>query len=118
MLILESSRAMLFPLTGNGHLRNFPTRFFPEVAGSGLVHPAREDREMKRKGSNQERQYGSAQHHSEEWEEDPLNRSYDEESDDEPFEGEEEEDVDEDEDEDDLDEEDEEEEDEEEDDDL
>ena len=76
---------------------------------------------MKRRGSKPEREYGSAQRRTEEWEEDPVGRTYDDESD-EPFEGEEEDEVEEEEDEDDLDEDDdyeeEEEEEEEEDDDL
>jgi len=77
---------------------------------------------MKRKGSKPEREYGSAQRRPE-WEEDPVGRTYDD-SDDEPFEGEEEDELEEEEDEDDPDEDDdyeeeeEEDEDEEEDDDL
>src|SRR6267378_4473121 len=88
--------------------------FSEGFAGSGLVHPACEDHEMKRKGSKPEREYGSAQRRTEEWEEDPVGRTYDDESDDEPFEGEEEDELEEEEDEDDLDEDDDNEEDEEE----
>ncbi len=46
---------------------------------------------MKRKGSNPEREYGSAQHRSEEWEEDPAARIYDYDAEEDPFEGDEEE---------------------------
>jgi hypothetical protein len=46
---------------------------------------------MKRKGSNPEREYGSAQHRSEEWEEDPTGRIYDDDAEGDPFEGEDEE---------------------------
>jgi len=59
---------------------------------------------MKRKDSKPERGYGSAQRRTEEWEEDPVGRTYDEESGDEPFEDEEEDELEEEEDEDDLDE--------------
>ncbi len=59
---------------------------------------------MKRKGSNPEREYGRAQRRTEEWEEDPVGRIYDDESGDEPFEGEEEDELEEEEDEDDPDE--------------
>ena len=62
---------------------------------------------MKRKGSNPEREFRSAQHRSEVWEEEPVGRMYNDDTEDEPFEGEEEEEeLEEEEDEDDLEEED------------
>jgi hypothetical protein len=94
-------RTMLFPLTGNGTLRNFPLAVFPEVAGSSLVHLACEDLEMKRKGSNPERGFGSAHHRSEEWEDDPVGRMYDDDEEEEAFEGDDEEEFEDDEEEDD-----------------
>jgi hypothetical protein len=82
---------MLFPLTGNGALRTFPSRFFPEVAGSSLVHMACEELEMERNGLSPGREYGSSAHHrSEEWEQDPVGRSYgDDEEEEETFDSEE-----------------------------
>jgi len=67
-------------------------RGFPEVAGSSLVHMAREDLEMERNGLNPGREHGSSAHHrSEEWEEDPVGRSYgDDEEEEETFDTEEE----------------------------
>ncbi|HXF58359.1 MAG TPA: hypothetical protein VN539_00875 [Candidatus Saccharimonadales bacterium] len=81
-------------------------RFFPEVAGSSLVHLACEELEMARKGLNPERDLGTTAHHrSEEWEDDPASRSFDDDEEEETFDDEEEEDdLDEDEDDDDLDE--------------
>ena len=66
---------MLFPLTGNGALRNFPSAVFPGLTVRALDHLAREDHPMKRKGHRSE----------EEWEEDPVGRSYDEEEEEDPF---------------------------------
>jgi hypothetical protein len=62
---------------------------------------------MKRKGSNPEREFRTAQHRSEEWEADPVGRTYDGQAGDEPFEDEEEEELEDEEEEDDLDEDDE-----------
>jgi len=62
---------------------------------------------MKRKGSNSEREFRSAHHRSEAWEEEPVGRIYDDDTEDGPLEGdEEEEEPEDDEEEDDLDEED------------
>ncbi len=46
---------------------------------------------MKRMGSNPDRDYGNAQHRSEEWVEDPAGRIYDDDAEVDPFEGEDEE---------------------------
>ena len=98
-------RTMLFPLTGIGTLRNFPSRFYRRLPAA-VFSTAREDLEMERNGLNSEREYGlSAHHRSEEWEEDPVDRSYgDDEEEEETFDTEEDDEFEDEEDEDDLDE--------------
>jgi hypothetical protein len=82
---------MLFPLTGNSPLRNFPSAVFAG-SRSGLFNLACEDLDMKRRGSNPEREFrGSAHRRSEEWNEDPIGRMYDDEAEDDVLEDEEEE---------------------------
>jgi hypothetical protein len=78
-------------------------RFFPEVAGRGVVHQLVRDLEMERKGSNRERGFGGAHHRSEEWEEDPVGRIYDDDEEEEAVDGDEDEEFEDEEDEDDLD---------------
>src|ERR1041385_4533797 len=96
---------MLFSLTGIGTLRNFPSRFYRRLPAA-VLSTACEDLEMERNGLNSEREYGLGAHHrSEEWEEDPVDRSYGDDDEEETFDTEEDDEFeDEDEDDDDLDE--------------